>query len=160
MQMLGSPTRTIRGMTSAIRWIVVLLLGVLIGIVAGRYVVDRATDTTGFIVTPETFRVEKGTLGRTLRDVNCSAASISRPPNAGRSMLEGRARRLRSAATLATEHPKVDPAVPKRDVAADRRSTTLALIPAGRLSQRARWRSAVWHKCLSQPPCLPRARYR
>lgn len=59
--------KRMRGFAGAIRWLIVLLLGALIGIAAGRYVIDRPTVAAESVVTPETVRVEEGTLGRSLR---------------------------------------------------------------------------------------------
>lgn len=59
--------QSMRGLTGAIRWMVVLVVGVLIGLAAGRYVIDRPTVAAETVGTPVTFRVEEGTLGRTLR---------------------------------------------------------------------------------------------
>ena len=54
-------------MLGAARWLAVLLIGVLIGLAAGRYVIDRTMVAVEPVVAPETVRVEEGTLGRTLR---------------------------------------------------------------------------------------------
>jgi len=59
--------KRMRGFADAIRWLAVLLLGALIGIAAGRYVIDRPTIAAESVVAPETVRVEEGTLGRSLR---------------------------------------------------------------------------------------------
>jgi hypothetical protein len=56
-----------RGFAGAIRWLAVLLVGALIGLAAGRYVIDRPTVAVDDVVPPETLTVEEGTLGRTLR---------------------------------------------------------------------------------------------
>ncbi len=55
-----------RGLAGAFRWFVVLIAGVLIGLAAGRYVIDRPTIAADGVVAPETIRVEEGALGRTL----------------------------------------------------------------------------------------------
>lgn len=65
--MKSTPRRIIIGVIGTIRWLAVLLIGVLIGLAAGRYVIDRPTVAVDDVVTPETLRVEEGTLGRTLR---------------------------------------------------------------------------------------------
>jgi hypothetical protein len=56
-----------RGLTGTIRWVAVLLAGVLVGAAAAGYVVSRPTITSDEPSAPETLRVEEGTLGRTLR---------------------------------------------------------------------------------------------
>lgn len=65
--MKASLKRSIHRLTGMIRWVGVLLLGALIGLGAGRYVVDRPTGPTGVVAIPDIIRVEAGTLGRTLR---------------------------------------------------------------------------------------------
>jgi peptidoglycan hydrolase-like protein with peptidoglycan-binding domain len=55
-----------RGLTG-VRWVALLAIGVLVGLAAGRYVVDRPTVAAETPAAPVTFRVEEGTLGRTLR---------------------------------------------------------------------------------------------
>jgi peptidoglycan hydrolase-like protein with peptidoglycan-binding domain len=53
--------------SSVIRWIAVLLAGILVGVAATSYVVNRPTDVPNGSPGPDTVRVEEGTLGRTLR---------------------------------------------------------------------------------------------
>jgi hypothetical protein len=48
-------------------WLLVLALGILIGSVATGYILDRQTTLSESPPPPERVRVEKGTLGRTLR---------------------------------------------------------------------------------------------
>lgn len=59
--------RVMQGLSGTIRWVAVLLVGVLIGAAAAGYIVSRPTMTTGEAPVPDTVRVEEGTLGRTLR---------------------------------------------------------------------------------------------
>lgn len=61
------PKRTSRGLTGVLRWVGVLVIGALIGLGAGSYVLDRPEATADDVSTPDTTRVEQGTLGRTLR---------------------------------------------------------------------------------------------
>lgn len=64
--MSAAPKRGMRALTG-IRWVALLVIGVLIGLAAGRYVIDRPTVAADTADAPVTFRVEEGTLGRTLR---------------------------------------------------------------------------------------------
>ena len=59
--------RVVHGLTGTIRWVAVLVAGILIGAAAAGYVVGRPTMTSDEPPGAETLRVEEGTLGRTLR---------------------------------------------------------------------------------------------
>jgi peptidoglycan hydrolase-like protein with peptidoglycan-binding domain len=56
-----------RRLSTAIRWVAVLLAGILVGLAAASYVVSRPTDTASGSPGPEVIRVQEGTIGRTLR---------------------------------------------------------------------------------------------
>lgn len=65
--MSAAPKRGMRALSGILRWLALLAVGVLIGLAAGRYLIDRPTVATDTVDVPVTFRVEEGTLGRTLR---------------------------------------------------------------------------------------------
>lgn len=65
MRLSAGPIR--HGWTGAIRWIVLLAVGVLIGALAAGYVMSRATVSPEASARPESFEVHEGTLGRSLR---------------------------------------------------------------------------------------------